>query len=1465
MSTLDNLKREAKQWLKLLRAQDPAARIRLTSAWPGAPAEPVLRDVQHALAREHGFDNWIAFKDAIGRRDAAPTPEAERSTADVTGSFIRYACWDHHTHGDSDYQSHAQNAMRLLARHPRLASDTLQGAIVCGNLPVVQRLLSADPEAARAKGGPRGWEPLLYLCFARLPLPALDEHAVAIAGLLLDRGADPNTYYMAGSAKYSALVGVAGEGEQAAPRHHVYKETLYRLLLQRGAGPYDIQVLYNTHFSGDMLWWLRLTYAHDSERGDTTAWLDPTWTMLDMGGYGPGAYFVLRIAVEKNDFALAEWALAHGADPNLTSSSHPKFKPKLSLYQAAVARGHHDMADLLVRHGAEPRVVALGPEEEFVQACLQSDTARIRALAKAHPEFLQSHRAMHAAAERNLPEVVAALLDLGVPIEIEDVHKQRPLHAAAGANAIAAAQLLIDRGAEIDPEETQWGATPLGFAIYGNQREMIELLAPLTRSVWHLVRLGRTARLREVLAAEPARATQGAASGYTPLMGLPDDEERGLEAVELLLAHGADPSVRNRDEGLTAADYAHQRGLYKVAQRLEAAAPPAPQTPPGPTLEKFEQLAKDVVVAFESGEPAALQRLADHYGGPVDWDRVREGVRWYLQTVPESELPGGYVALPHARLVVARRAGFQNWQDLVRVLNPTLPSAARGVIPDRYTPDLGPGMIRPIELSAGLRMRMPDGTHITTAQVWDMLTSCRNGDFERVRELVASQPALVLCDYNYMAPLHLAVREGHFGIVEFLCAHGAANPKYVTYPYRETLVTQARDRGYDAIAETLASWYARDNTGRTEDEGGEILYERDEERERFQRLVNHDALQEVRDVLRDRPELARDEFAFWSEGILSMPANRRHRQMIELLLEHGAEVPQISKWGAWYYFKHEDIAALLLERGMNPQHMNCPHTTLLHDMAYTGDMRKAALLLDRGADLDAVDEEFRSTPLGLAARFGKREMVEFLLDRGADPNRAGAPWGTPLEWARKKGHAEIEARLRSGGASGPTMRRRPPKDTSALDRVSADLWTAINENDASALSRLLRDHRTLIAEHRPGFAHLDAETILARRHSARGLPVRPDIRALEREAEAEGGGDAGRQAVATAYGAGTWERLALAVRLVDAIWRDDLAVVQALIDAHPALLHEDALIRTSSNWGPPMTYAANVGRHRIISWLHKRGAKDLDTAMDRAVLQGQIDIARMLLDLGASPPDQRMLEGPAETLNAEGMAFVVELGVPLTNETAPIALVLETYSRNPLGKHQILELFARHGVTLPDTPPMAVHRGRIDLLEKHLRRDPQLFSRTFMHQEMFPLELGCHSDERAALTGTPLGGSGLLNMCIEYDEMEMAAWMIERGADVNLRARVDAEGFGGHTPLFNSVVCLGGGRNRHAEFARLLLARGADPAVRASLRKTLQGTEDDSLHEYRDVTAIEWGERFHVRSIVNELALDLIRRSVVRK
>jgi hypothetical protein len=82
---------------------------------------------------------------------------------------------------------------------------------------------------------------------------------------------------------------------------------------------------------------------------------------------------------------------------------------------------------------------------------------------------------------------------------------------------------------------------------------------------------------------------------------------------------------------------------------------------------------------------------------------------------------------------------------------------------------------------------------------------------------------------------------------------------------------------------------------------------------------------------------------------------------------------------------------------------------------------------------------------------------------------------------------------------------------------------------------------------------------------------------------------------------------------------------------------------------------------------------------------------------------------------------------------------------------------------------------------------------------------------------------------------------------VNAPAEIDAEGFGGHTALFgcvvnNSYTC---GRQRDADSARLLLDHGADPNAKASIRKQLHFVADETMHEYRHVTPLVWGEQFH--------------------
>jgi len=413
----------------------------------------------------------------------------------------------------------------------------------------------------------------------------------------------------------------------------------------------------------------------------------------------------------------------------------------------------------------------------------------------------------------------------------------------------------------------------------------------------------------------------------------------------------------------------------------------------------------------------------------------------------------------------------------------------------------------------------------------------------------------------------------------------------------------------------------------------------------------------------------------------------------------------------------------------------------------------------------------------------------------------------------------------------------------------------------------------------------------------RRLPVRPNLEQLQRQAKeflrTLHAGDANAVAelrehhpksidpavakladaqlvLARSYQASSWARLVHAVQLADAIWRDDLETVRALITGNPALIHEDVLIRTDSNWGPPMTYAANLGRDRIIRFLHERGARDFESAAGRAALQGKVGTVHLIHELGGRPPLEKLsLAGPAYTLSVEGTAVLLELGArvvgPKGVDHNAMEHLLGTDSRNPAAKHRILEMYVDHGFEPPDTPVMALHRGRLDLLEAHLARDPDLLARTFDIADVFPLAPACAPDPYTA-QGTPVHGTTLLHIAAYFDELEIAEWLLDRGMDPDARAAIDGDGFGGYTALFSTVVSqrnfwvnYGKGQPDEARFTRLLLDRGADPSVRASLRARLEeGHGGGPLREYRDVTPLGWGERYDAKIFVSRESLRLI-------
>ena len=583
-TSLEQLKRDAKRWLRALRENDPEARRRLTTALAPAPApdEPTLRDVQLALARELGFAGWTALRAHLATR--AP----ERVDLDaLVARFLDNACPDHHVRSGGDHVRAEHTALRLLDRHPEIAHANLATAVVCGDLPALRRMLAARPELARARDaaasaeragpggshdlvrhdlGPKGWDPLLYLCFTRLSLPAVAENAVAIAELLLDHGADPNSYFMAGDSRYTPLVGAIGEGEENRPPHQ-RRDELVDLLLARGAEPYDMQVVYDIHFQGRVHWFLEKVHRRSLELGREADWRDPSWRMLDMGGYGNGARWHLWIAIEHGDARLAEWCLAHGADPN---APPPAAKSLMQgpLHDEARRRGQDEIAALLERFGAEPTAAApLDGVAALTSAAMRLDREAARALVAAHPELLRRAEPLLTATRHDRVDAARLLLDLGTSPDVANEKSERPLHHAAYYGAPRVAELLIEHGAEIDPVSRAWDSTPLGAATYGGRWRLVDIIAPHSRDPWELAYAGKSDRLRELLAEDPSLARVRSAT-QTPLMWLAaGDESVALEIARLLLDHGADPTVVN-EHGMTAADIAARNGMDRVAEML---------------------------------------------------------------------------------------------------------------------------------------------------------------------------------------------------------------------------------------------------------------------------------------------------------------------------------------------------------------------------------------------------------------------------------------------------------------------------------------------------------------------------------------------------------------------------------------------------------------------------------------------------------------------------------------------------------------------------------------------------------------------------------------------------------------------------------------------------------------------------------------------------------------------------------
>lgn len=213
-----------------------------------------------------------------------------------------------------------------------------------------------------------------------------------------------------------------------------------------------------------------------------------------------------------------------------------------------------------------------------------------------------------------------------------------------------------------------------------------------------------------------------------------------------------------------------------------------------------------------------------------------------------------------------------------------------------------------------------------------------------------------------------------------------------------------------------------------------------------------------------------------------------------------AELPDATRFSVVLELGDVEQARAWLDAGLDPDFEGALIGTGLMIGAWEGNIALMELFLDRGADLHRINR-FGETALMLAAWKNRREAMQWLLDHGARPNRAEREW-TALHYATFAGHAELVEHLLDAGAdinarssNGSTvvmMAAREGHAALAQRLLAAGANPALkNDFDDDAVAWAMRQGNYAIAK-----AFTGAENFAALARAAAAQPLPPPTRSI---------------------------------------------------------------------------------------------------------------------------------------------------------------------------------------------------------------------------------------------------------------------------------------------------------------------------------------------------------------------------------
>lgn len=453
MHSPNNLKKAAKRWLHLLRANDEQAHERFRRAYPGGPAHPGLRDVQHALARERGLGSWRAL---MAQALSAQSPLAEFLEAAGKGDVTRVMAMADANPG-------------LVNERGELAGNTGRRTALhfgVGHEPVVRALLERGADPNIRDDGDNAM-PLHF---------AAERQDFPVIRLLIEHGADP----IGAGDDHGGLEVI---GWSCCWDYVQSNKEIVDYLLAHGARHHIFSAV--TMGELDVI---RDLIARTP--GDLARRMDRT----------NKARTPLHLAVVKQQPAAAALLIDLGAEIEALDAAG------LTPLDQAALDGRNDIAQLLIERGAHLRM----------PAAVALDRPRdIERLLREEPDCLKPGQRFGTlivrAAAASPGRIIERLIQLGADVNVADsdttsVDSTRgytALHAAAWTANEDAVRTLLTHGADVNARESKYDSTPAGWAQYAGHDHIRDLILRGPIDIMQAIAFDLVDRIPQILQADP--------------------------------------------------------------------------------------------------------------------------------------------------------------------------------------------------------------------------------------------------------------------------------------------------------------------------------------------------------------------------------------------------------------------------------------------------------------------------------------------------------------------------------------------------------------------------------------------------------------------------------------------------------------------------------------------------------------------------------------------------------------------------------------------------------------------------------------------------------------------------------------------------------------------------------------------------------------------------------------------------